>query len=53
MNRVADAVGRWAWIPLLALSVGALSWGLSTGGFETVKDWFGQLCTSCIGLTWR
>ena len=53
MSGKAEEVRRWVWLPLLALSVGFFAWGLATGGFETVQDWFGQVCVSCIGLTWR
>ena len=53
MSEARAAVGRWVWAPLLALSAGIFAWGLATGGFDTVRSWFDQLCTSCIGLTGR
>lgn len=42
---------RWAWLPLLAVSLALLMLGLASGGFVTVRTWFEGLCTSCIGLT--
>lgn len=53
MSQTASLVRRWLWLPLLAISLGMIGWGLQAGEFSTVRGWFNQLCAACIGLSGR
>ena len=49
----ASFARRWAWVPLLALTVTATVAGLRAGQWTDVAGWFNAVCSACIGLTFR
>jgi hypothetical protein len=44
-------VMRWVWIPLLAIGMSMIVWGVHLSRHTVVEQQAKALCTSCIGLT--